>query len=47
MVIYYILLKKIDNIYFKFDQKILCKKSILNVVAPLNWQKLIIRKNKN
>jgi hypothetical protein len=36
MITNYILLLKNDNIYFKFDQII-----FHNVVAPLNWQKLV------
>jgi hypothetical protein len=48
MVTYYILLWKINNIYFEFDKKTLSKKSFFNVVVPLNWQKLAARKiNKN
>jgi hypothetical protein len=37
--------KKLENIYLKF-KKILSKK-FLNVVVPLNWQKLTTRRNIN
>ncbi len=43
MVIYYISLKKIVNIYFKLDKKN-SKKLFLNIVACLNWQQLGTKK---